>query len=176
MIAAIAWLGASAWAASSLPPIGKALVRSDRDKTTLRIEGFTATGNLVVSRFVNLNRGTYAARGPVTVHDAESGEPLGTALTGDDDLIQVHWTGKCAVARRGPITLLASLDDGQTLIEHPHAANARYRSGSVSPSGARFLVEGGEGVVVWDVTSKRLLSTFKELQAPLFGDDNTFFA
>lgn len=176
MIAAMSWLGLSAWAASTLPPMGKVLVRSDNEKTTLRIEAFTAAGDVVLSRFVNLNRGTYATRGPVTVHDAETGALISSALTGDDTVIDVHWTGKWAVASQGPTTKLVSLEDGKMLVEHPHAAWRLYRSGALTPSGARFLVEAPEGVKVWDVASKHVLATFEDLRAPLVGDDHTFFA
>lgn len=175
-IAAMAWLGASAWAASSLPPMGKVLASSDRPNVTLRIEAFTAAGQIVVSRFVNVNSGTYVARGPVTVHDPQTGAVIVSALTGDDNLIAVHWTGRWGVVSRGPMTALVSLEDGSTLIEHPHAAWRLYRSGALSPSGSRFLVEANEGVIVWDVASKRRLATFEGLRAPIIGDDNTFFA
>jgi hypothetical protein len=175
MVAAIAWLGASAWAAASLPPMGRVLVKSDHGATLLRIEAFTAAGDIVVSR-VNVRSGTHTLRGPVTVHAAESGRLVGSGLTSDDQVVQVHWAGRLAVARRGQATLLVSLEDGKTLIEHPHAATARFRSGSLSPSGTRFLVEGGDGVLVWDVPQRRYLATFKDLRVPLFGDDNTFYA
>ena len=51
-------------------------------------------GNLVIDRHVQLNLGTYATCGPVTIHDPDTGRLIATALTGNDRVIQCQ-SSKC---------------------------------------------------------------------------------
>ncbi|QDT53318.1 hypothetical protein Pan44_13340 [Caulifigura coniformis] len=176
LYAAIAWLILSGWVSALIPPRAHVLVHAPHNQIFLRLEAITAEGNLVVSRHVHLRRGSYETRGPVSIHEPETGRVVRESLSEADILVNVHWTGRLAVAKSGSTTRLVSLESGKTLVEHPHRPSIRFRGGGLSPSGQRFVVDAADGLHVWDAPFDQEERVFPNVDDPMFGDDHTLYA
>ena len=154
LLAAVVWfIGAFLlWPVGQ--PVGVVLLESESPNRRLSIGGFDREGRMVVTGLVSQPR--VSRVGPITLHNAKSGERVSTLYSGDEKIENLKIDQGLAITQTDDAVRLVSLED-RVIIEHPGQFQGWDYPGQLSPGGSRFVAHDGLKLTVYDVATAKVL-------------------